>query len=182
MFDTWNVFGICWFPPISPALVSPYMVRYLPCGGGRTSLTTLAGSPLLTHSWNGGWDCVVPKNLFTGVPLSAKKHLFPRCHFVKKTCWDRFRKTPIFSLSRDTGSQGAGPCSALWVFAFSLASFIPHPEADAQKACPSPLVCISWWQGIGCFCKISVNSIPVGRAISFLPDVIRESFVCFLLF
>lgn len=47
MFDTWNVFGISWFPLISPALVILYMVRCLPCGGGGTSLTTflLLGVP-----------------------------------------------------------------------------------------------------------------------------------------
>lgn len=136
------------------------------------SYWVLAESPLLTHSWSHGRDCVIPGNLFIGVPLSGENQ-------------PPFLASPFWRKLLGTSSGNAN----FTTFTGTLVLREPFPGDHFFSKCHSLytgrypkclsflLVYVPFWKGISCFCKISANSVP-DRATSFQIEATNEALYC----
>lgn len=136
------------------------------------SYWVLAESPLLTHSWSHGQDCVIPGNLFIGVPLSGENHPFFWRHFSEENFMGHPQANANFTTFTGTlvlrelfpGDHFFSKCHSLYTGRYpKCVSFL--------------LVYVTFWKGISYFCKISANSVP-DRAVSFQIEATNEALYC----
>ena len=136
---------------------------------------SLTGSPRLTHSWNGGWDCVVPKTLFTGVPLSAKNQLFPWCHFFEENLLGHVQENSNFLSLQGHWAQ---------LCRMSLRHFFSKFQSTSRGWCSKSLsfllVCISGDKALAAFARTWLTQFLIaGPFPSYLTSLGRFLFaVC----
>lgn len=125
-----------------------------------------AQSPLLTHSRGNGWDCVVPGNLFAGVPLSAENQPFSWCHFSKENLLGHLQENSSFLSPQGQWFLGAVPCVAVCLHHFLSKFHFPF-IGWCSESLSFLLMCTSCWQGMSCFCKNLANLVAdrIVRAI-----------------